>query len=239
MSRSLLRWASAWAGDADLQALHARERALLSSRTTARRRAEFVAGRLAARAAVTALTGTDDPDRWVARDAWGAIHLATLDTPVHDVFVSITHAEGLALAAASTERVGVDLVVLEAPSSGLRDETADADEHQRFAAWLSEAAPAEGLRPDSSPLVLFAAKEAALKWLGLGLHAGLRDLVLAPHGEGQLLLQVAGASAPLAIAMDRDADRVLVAVTGPDRAGLRARARDTLQVSPADARGVA
>lgn len=237
MTLAPLHYASAWVGEADEGALEPEERALLTARMTPKRRADFVAGRLAARRALDALESATDGSgadrRWVDRDPLGAIFVHG-DRPLAlPRFVSITHADGLAIAGAAEVRVGIDVVTLEAPTSGLRDETGDAEEHEAFAAWLVVRME-DAVGPSLAPLLLFAAKEAASKWLGVGLHAGLRELVLAPIERDTLELRAHDASARLHASLDVDGRRAIVALRGDDPAGVgeRARARARAALHP-------
>lgn len=227
MSSPAVHWASAWVGDATVDSLARGERELLTARTSERRLRDFVAGRLAARRALDALEGREDPERWVGRDTLGAIHVARGALPSEGCFVSITHADGLAIAAASTERLGVDIITLEAGSTALCEETGEPREHERFARWLELNRSGDRVSPELAPVVLFSAKEAALKWLGVGLHAGLREIELRPWDEEHLELLVHGARALVRASLDVDASRALVTLSGPDPAGVRESARET------------
>src|SRR4051794_5710196 len=91
----------------DLAALDRRETAELSTRATARRRADFATGRLCARRAVARLLHASPESLAVLRSADGVPVVAGTPAltrvPVH---VSISHADGFAMAAASRVPVG-------------------------------------------------------------------------------------------------------------------------------------
>lgn len=88
-----------------------REVALCAQHRSPRRRAEFVAGRIAARAAVARLVGSKNPqDIEILKDATGAPFV--VDHP--RVRVSITHSNQVAMAVAAFTPVGIDLEADEA-----------------------------------------------------------------------------------------------------------------------------
>ncbi len=166
--------------DRDLGKLPERERALVSASASDKRRSEFVAGRAAARLALERLLGADARDatierddasrtaRPVARSATGAL------LPVH---VSITHAGGVAAAAAARERIGLDLVSFEPLEPAFLEEAFARGELAAWARWTRAAGP-------RIPCLAFAAKEAAVKWLGTGLAVPLGSVVAVPAGPG-------------------------------------------------------
>lgn len=229
MTSQRIHWASAWVGDAGVELLTRSERELLSERTTERRRRDFVAGRIAARGALDALDGCRDAERWVDRDELGAIAVRRGSLPSEGCFVSITHADGLAIAAAAGVRIGIDIVTLEATSNSFCEETGEPDEHERFVRWLRENPQSDSLSSDVAPMVLFSAKEAALKWLGVGLHVGLRELEVRPRDDEHLALVVYGVCTVVRASLDVDASRALVTLCGPDPAGVREIARDAVR----------
>lgn len=167
------------ARSANLAALDERERALLPVRATSKRRDEFAAGRVAAHGALSRLLGAGAegtailPER---REGGGRptpvdAHGAPLPT-----YVSITHAAGLAAAAAAQRPVGIDLVSLEPLEDAFCDEAFVAGELAAWSVWAG--GPAE------VACLAFAAKEAALKWLGTGLELPLHAVRVAPAGAG-------------------------------------------------------
>lgn len=225
MSEGDVHWASAWVGEASVDVLACEERELVTERTSAKRLDDFVAGRLAARRALDSLAGSCDPGRWVGRDELGAIHVRRGNAVVGGWNVSITHADGLAIAAASERWVGIDVVTLEPAPAALRDETGVPEEHERFARWL-EGLGSEGDCTEFTSVLLFAAKEAALKWLGVGLHAGLLELALEPVDRRHLAIGIHGGRTVVRATVDVDGARALVALAGLDDGGLRRIARD-------------
>ena len=147
-------------------ALHRDESTRLSPRAVARRRAEFATGRACARRAVTRLLGPGTGPLVVLRSETGAPAACRLPTLAPTAaYVSITHADGLAMAAASEVAVGIDLVSVEDHGPAFADEVFAAGELPAWETWLGE----RGVRAAS---VAFAAKEAAYKCLqGKGLPA--------------------------------------------------------------------
>ncbi len=158
------------------------EASLVGTRATEKRRAEFVAGRLAAKAAAALLLGPpwSPGDVAVLREGnatTGAPRLALSRWPAGELRTSISHADGLALAAASRERVGIDLVAVEDHGSPFAAEAFAPGELDRWRGSLGSSATA-----DEAVAVAFAAKEAALKWMGAGLTVPLHRVVVLPIG---------------------------------------------------------
>jgi 4'-phosphopantetheinyl transferase EntD len=183
---------------AAFEALPLPERALLGARATPKRRAEFAAGRSAARAAVVRLLGRAARGCVVLRESGPgtapvAVGTAGSPLPAH---VSITHAAGFAVALAGTERLGVDLVKVEPLGREFRDEAFAPGE---LAAW--EAFTGDGAGGDRAACAAFAAKEVALKWLGTGLGLPLLAVRAAPAGAAApaRLGRLAGASFTLEV----------------------------------------
>ena len=185
------------------------ERALLAPGVTSKRLAEFVAGRAAARAAVDRLLGGRGRCAAVLREgATGSAQPVAVgpDGGPLPAFVSITHADGVAAAAAALVPVGIDLVRVEPLAGAFR----------REAFWPDELAGWErltGERPGglAAACAAFAAKEAVVKWLGTGLTVPLLSLRLAPAGPGRPARLGGLAATALALALE-----------GPDRCELPA-----------------
>lgn len=212
------------ARDALLEGLESRERVLLPARATSKRRAEYAAGRKAAHAALVRLLGPAAEGSAVVpvRGAGGGRPVAQdprgRQLPVH---LSITHASGLAAAAAAPCPLGLDLVVLEPLGGSFLEEAFVPGELERWARW-------SGAARDEAACAAFAAKEAALKWLGTGLELPLHALRVEPAAAGRparLGGTIAALSLPVRIEVDgrgRILDgwiagsrrRVLVAVCG-------------------------
>jgi 4'-phosphopantetheinyl transferase EntD len=212
-------------GPEAFEALSLAERALLGERATAKRRAEFAAGRAAARAALVRLLGRRARGCVVLREAGpGTAPVAVgAEGSLLPAHVSITHAAGVAVAIAGPERLGVDLVAVEPVDGAFRDEAFAPDE---LAAW--EAFTGDGAGGDRAACTAFAAKEVALKWLGTGLGLPLLGVHAVPAGppEPARLGRLAGAGftlevrAPgvrrrLAARLATSAGLVLVAAWGP------------------------
>lgn len=209
--------------EAALARLAPAERALVPARATPKRRDELVAGRRAARRALSRLLGPAAGGALVLRAADGgrplALSAAGAPLPAH---VSITHAGGVAAALASAVRCGLDLVVVEPVERAFLEEAFAPEE---LAAW---AALAGG--PPGGPLAAacaFAAKEAAVKWLGTGLAAPLLAVSTRPAGPAaaarlgrlparalRIALRAPGQERVLAGWVARAAGAVLVALAG-------------------------
>jgi len=160
--------------------LVASELRILSGRAVEKRRSEFVAGRLAAKTAVARLRGmriTRDVVHTLTANGVNAGQPIAMDASgarMQDVYLSITHSGSVAIAAAATTPIGIDLAPVE-PRARSFDE--DAFLEGELDGWerLLGASTAEHVRA-----VGFAAKEAALKWLGVGLRVGLHDIGVSP-----------------------------------------------------------
>jgi len=164
-----------------LQNLLDLELALLSPRATSKRVAEFVAGRVAARRAVRRLlsrTGLCSTFA-VLREGDGPTGCPKVvgsgldDKPI---CVSISHADGIATAAASHQRLGIDIATIQHQEASFLAEAFNPRELAAWGSWLRS--------EPTSPLTVttaFAAKEAALKLLGTGFGLGLRAIVVLPH----------------------------------------------------------
>lgn len=159
-----------------LDSLSAQERALLSTRAVPKRVAEFVAGRMAAKRAVTSLVGpTVDPVEILRDDAGAPLVVTPTPAPVR---VSISHHAGHAIAVASHRAVGIDLVSFGPQSSAFVEQAFGPEELRRWARLWG--------RPEDDERVIalvFGLKEAVLKWLGLGFAVSLPSLVVTPAPE--------------------------------------------------------
>ena len=106
------------------------------------------------------------------RDAAGAPVIARGPSSIH---VSISNADQTAIAVAARTRVGVDIVSVEDHGQPFVREAFVGGELRSWAQLL-------GCDQHSPPVacVAFAAKEAAVKWLCVGLTAPLHSIVLKP-----------------------------------------------------------
>jgi phosphopantetheinyl transferase len=163
--------------------LDPRELALVSDRCTQKRLADFVAGRVAARKAVSQLLRDvgSVSDFLVLREGNGPTGRPRVELTGRGAapYVSISHADGLAIAAASFARIGVDLATIADQDRSFVEETFSAHELDEWAAWLNS--------PRTSAMTVtsaFAAKEAALKWLGTGFGQPLRSIEIVPAEKG-------------------------------------------------------
>lgn len=165
--------------------LDPREMALLSPRASSKRWAEFIAGRIAARAAVAHLLEVSPSSQafLILREGEGptGCPLVVLTSPARVPRVSISHADGLAVAAACFEGIGVDLASIEAHERCFVEDTFSSRELSRWAEFLGS------LRTSALTLTTaFAAKEAAMKWLGTGFALPLRAIEVLPVGGGSV-----------------------------------------------------
>jgi phosphopantetheinyl transferase len=178
------------------------ERSELEARGTDRRVADRVAGRIAAKRALSELTGVDP----LAIRIWTAASgQPVARVPGHPtVRVSISHREGRAVAVAvSAGRVGVDLERVEVrPESfgrtWFRDDERDlvGDPERQTIAW--------------------AVKEAVLKWLGTGLRSSPHDVRVVEISEGTATVVLTGPSAELHARLGGDALEVTWSTAGAD-----------------------
>jgi phosphopantetheinyl transferase len=153
-----------------LDVLPEMERALVGQHATEKRRGDFVAGRRAARRAVRAITEREfviirEQGEFAGRPR--VVDASTLE-PI-DAHVSITHADGVAIAAAARAPVAIDLVTVESFSAAFIAEAFVGGERESWAALLNE--PIES---DRVAAAAFAAKEAVLKFWGVGLRESLQ-----------------------------------------------------------------
>lgn len=141
----------------------------LSPRAVPARRASFLAGRWAARRALSARWGTLPAALRIDADERG-------QPVVPGAHLSITHAEGWAIAGASGARLGLDLVAVEELPDAMRDDAFAPGELETLARAL------EGSSDPRFALCLgFAVKEAALKWLGIGMAVPLPSVRVTPR----------------------------------------------------------
>lgn len=167
-----VRWCEVGVGSFELGPL---ERALAARGKTEKRRAEFLAGRVAAHDAARAFAA--EPFEVVAQ-VGGEDDGRPVMAPANGVSVSISHSSGVAVAAASQgTALGIDLesASLAPDASFAREAFADGE----LEGWGG--APLE-LRGAVLALA-WAAKEAALKVWGVGLRAPLGLVAVRPIGE--------------------------------------------------------
>ena len=164
-----------------------REIAHLSTRAVEKRRCEFVGGRVAAKVAAARLRGVslarDAVQTHVAVDecAGRPIAVDRAGVPIPGVYLSITHSHGVAIAAAATAPIGIDLTPVEPRPRAFDEEAFLAHELESWQRLLG-ASPAE-----RACSLAFAAKEAALKWLGVGLRVGLHAVKVTPRVWGDAM----------------------------------------------------
>lgn len=142
----------------------------LSARAVDARRATFVAGRRAARMALSRRWGGLPSQVRIEPDPWGRPIVRGAREPTH---LSITHAGGWALAAVSDAPLGIDLVEHEALPVSMAEDVFTAQELPAWKRVVSDRA--------LSWCLAFAAKEAALKWLGVGMNVPLLSVWVVPR----------------------------------------------------------
>jgi phosphopantetheinyl transferase len=175
------------------------EQALLSPRATSKRRDEFVAGRLAAREAFERLVEADPrlplPFAILSErsgDEQGRPRPVGQDLRGLPLHVSISHCATLALAVASEQPCGLDIVRIEAQPRGFAD---DAFDPRELASW----SVALDLDPDHPEVLAhaFAAKEALVKWVGRGFGLAMQAATTTPvaplEREGDIEAELIGA----------------------------------------------
>ena len=148
----------------------------LSPRATPRRRATFTAGRRAARRALA--------QRWGVLPAGLRIDADPAGRPIVSVGgrpsatrISISHVGKWAIAAAAELPIGIDLVELEPLPASMIEEAFAPRELAGFEHALRTQDDAR-----VAPCLAFAAKEAALKWLGVGMAVPLGAVRVTPRG---------------------------------------------------------
>jgi acyl transferase domain-containing protein/NAD(P)-dependent dehydrogenase (short-subunit alcohol dehydrogenase family)/phosphopantetheinyl transferase len=178
------------------------ERSELETRGTDKRIADRIAGRIAAKRALSELTGVDP----MAIRIWtGGSGQPVARVPGHPaVRVSISHREGRAVAVAvTTGRVGVDLERVEVrPESFGRT-------------WFRED-ERDLVGDPEKETIAWAVKEAVLKWLGTGLRASPHDVRVVEINEGTARVLLTGASAELHARLGGDALEVTWSTAGAD-----------------------
>jgi 4'-phosphopantetheinyl transferase len=169
--------------------------ARMTARGTARRHADRLAGQLAARRAVSALA--PGATFHVEREEGGAPFVQG----VQDISVSITHADGRALAlAVRGARAGIDAEVIAHRGAGFVD------------TWFTDEERALGEDPATLTRA-WAVKEAVLKALGTGMRVHPRDVVVRALREGCAEVRLDGEAATRHAALGGGVLRVRVTTT--------------------------
>ncbi|HUR70023.1 MAG TPA: SDR family NAD(P)-dependent oxidoreductase [Candidatus Thermoplasmatota archaeon] len=168
------------------------ERAALSTLTVEKRREEWLAATLAAK---LALRKARDQRPWSAMEILRGSDGAPL---LHGAWgLTMSHAAGVALAVAfdsARERVGVDVESIEWRAASFEDEAFTHDERAQFPT---------GPGRETAVTMAWAAKEATLKALGVGLSIPLSSLRVKTNGAVQV--EMAGAAKERFAALDGDA----------------------------------
>lgn len=161
--------------------LCAEEAMLCAPRAVEKRRAEFIAGRIAAKIAVSRLRGTvplDDVPRIaveIGATSGRPVVVDRLGVPVAGVGLSITHSNCWAIAAAGQAALGVDLVPIEDRGGAFAAEAFAPGELEAWVRWMPSCQT-----PAFAQSIAFGAKEGVLKWRGVGLRMGLQELTTTP-----------------------------------------------------------
>ena len=166
-------------GEDPSQWLSGQEIALLRARGTAKRQADRIAGRIAAKRAVCQLTGAEPGQVDIRTLASGAPSVLIHEEP--GPLVSISHSGGHAVAWASRrERVGVDLEQVEARHPSFVEE------------WFSEQESALLAGDPYRVTVAWSAKEAVLKALGQGMALNPREIQVLDIQGPEITLRLDG-----------------------------------------------
>ncbi|HEY5955416.1 MAG TPA: 4'-phosphopantetheinyl transferase superfamily protein [Polyangiaceae bacterium] len=194
--------------------LTSQELALMSNHWSPKRRAEFTAGRIAAHAAVARLLGCEERGASFsvlrAGDGPTGCPVVSFASGVQSLHVSISHADGLAIAAASFRKLGIDLATVQEQASSFADEAFSAFELERWSGWL-ESEPSSALTLTTA----FAAKEAALKLLGTGFGQPLLGIEIIPMGcMHESLSNVEGSSIAFVAALVEHSRKSSSSLTG-------------------------
>ena len=148
------------------------EKATHADFKTVKRAAEWRAGRIAVKRLVAAETGAAYDDIMLRPDEAGAPHLYVRDR-ASSVRVSITHRDGIAIAAFGMDAVGIDLETIE-PHADAFWEQAFSEEERNQLRSMDNA--------DMAAACAWAAKEACLKRNGTGLDCPLHEVRVEPKG---------------------------------------------------------
>ena len=200
--RAQLHW---WAGHEDalpegLDWLAARERARIEPMRFTKRRTEYLLRRWVGKRAVAARAGLVSDAGSLARievlnSVTGAPYVAIDGTPAPwEISLSDRAGSAVAVIGAHGSRgaLGVDIEIVEPRSLGFVSDFLTPAEQ----GWVAGAAAADArLGPDAATNLVWSAKEAALKVLGLGLRADTRwvEVALVDHearGDGWAQLRV-------------------------------------------------
>jgi len=163
-----------------------REQALLGEKATPKRTLDFIAGRIAGKNAIRSyLKLNDDTPLSILRveegdNAGKPYAILEEHNSSLDIHVSITHADGKAYAAVSRIPIGIDNVTIETYGSSFGNAVFQEGELQGWADWL-------GVHEHDSLAVCtgFAAKEAFLKWMGVGLRHSLPMIRISPNVQSK------------------------------------------------------
>jgi phosphopantetheinyl transferase len=152
--------------------LVASEREQIASLAVDKKKKERIAGRVAAAAALNELVG--EAPAVSVRESGPTAGQPFATHEGAEIGVSISHAGGLAVAAATHGRVGIDVDVDVERSSELLEMAFSVVERRAIQGLAASAALSER----SAVNLAWCAKEAVLKWLGLGLRAPLQGVEL-------------------------------------------------------------
>ncbi|HUR62159.1 MAG TPA: SDR family NAD(P)-dependent oxidoreductase [Candidatus Thermoplasmatota archaeon] len=157
----------------------AAEKAQHARFTVPKRAQEWRAGRLAAKQAVAQGRGARPADVEVRGDESGRPRLFVAGREAADLHLSLTHRDGLAVAAVSEAPVGIDLEPVEAKPQSFLEEAFGIAELKDL---LEASARGEDIAAQVA--CLWTAKEAALKRAGVGLRSDLRAHEVTPDEHG-------------------------------------------------------
>jgi 3-oxoacyl-(acyl-carrier-protein) synthase/acyl carrier protein/phosphopantetheinyl transferase/NAD(P)-dependent dehydrogenase (short-subunit alcohol dehydrogenase family)/3-hydroxymyristoyl/3-hydroxydecanoyl-(acyl carrier protein) dehydratase len=141
---------------------------------TQKRAAEWRAGRIATKRLVATSTGAAHSEIELRPNEAGAPILFVRGKE-SNIKVSITHRDGIAIAAFGNDPVGIDLEAVEPRSAPFWEQAFGPVERASL-----EALP----NKDVAAACAWAAKEACLKRIGTGLDCNLHDVIVKPEGGG-------------------------------------------------------
>jgi 4'-phosphopantetheinyl transferase len=188
------------------------ERAVMADLAVPKRRADWRLGRWTAKTLLSAELGVP-PGRIEIRAADDGAPDAFVDGDRAEVSLSVSHRDGLAVAAASPlpTTVGIDLETVETRSDAFVREWLAAEEQAQL--------PSAGAARDVQVLCCWTAKEASAKVLREGLRLDVRDAVVVarPSAPGWSPLEVIWRTEDIAHSgwWRRDDTTVVVVVTDP------------------------
>jgi malonyl CoA-acyl carrier protein transacylase len=163
------------------------EQAAFAKLKVDKRRFEWLSGRVAAKRLLREVRFHSEgsivaPSAIVVMpDEWGAPKISVVGENSSDIYLSISHAGGLAVAACvidGQQRCGVDVEVVEKRADSFRRDYFSKKEQ----AWVANKS-----NPDLALTELWALKESVLKVLGIGARVDMRDVEVMTHNDSWMI----------------------------------------------------